>query len=193
MAFSSASSKKKATDTVNKLFESILPGTCILPQTSQLSATESFYKEASKRKLLPEEIKKLNKAQKAKQNKQVNKKVLKDKKFQKLMKYNLIKSHKDRNELTEGERKFLKKLVKKNSSAIRRAGDVDDILIKEEIDELRDEILLLENEKYDRSSKRKQDNRLQEFKQTTTSGEISYSGLTPGLAPVGLDDESDEE
>ncbi|WPK27562.1 hypothetical protein PUMCH_004955 [Australozyma saopauloensis] len=193
MSFSSASSKKKATDTVNKLFESMLPGTRVLPGSNQISTTESFHREATKQKLLPEEIRKINKTQKSKQNKQVNKKVLKDKKFTKLMKYKLIKSHKDKDDLTEEEQKFLRKLIKKNSSAIRRAGDVDDMMIKEEIDELRSEILLLENEKYDRSNAKQKENRLQAFKEKIASGTVSYPGLTPGLAPVGLDDESDEE
>lgn len=193
MAFSSALTKKKAADTVNKLFESMLPGTRVLHGTSQVSTTECFHREARKEKLLPEQIKKLNKMQKSKQNKQVSKKVLKDKKFNKMMKYKLIKSHKDRNDLTEEEQKFLRKLIKKNSSAVRRAGDVDDMLIKEEIDELRSEILALENEKNDRSNAKINENRLQAFKEKISSGTLSYPGLTPGLAPVGLDDESDEE
>lgn len=192
MSFSSALTKKKATDTVNKLFESMLPGTRVLPQ-NEVSTTESFHREAKKQKLLPEEIKKLNKVQKAKQNKQVNKKVLKDKKFTKMMKYKLIKEHKNKNDLTEEEKKYLRKLVKKNSSAVRRAGDVDDMLIREEIDDLRSEILALENEKNDRSMAKQKENRLHAFKEKVTAGTISYPGLTPGLAPVGLDDESDDE
>lgn len=193
MSFSSALSKKKATNTVNKLFDSLFPGARIFSKFPEVSTTENFHREVTKQKLLPEEINKVKKVKNAKKNKQVNNRVLQDKKFMKLMKYNLIKAHKDKQELTDEERKYLRKLVKKNLASVRRAGDVDDILIQEELDELRSEILQMENEKNDRSRSAAKENRLQAFKEKVIDGTVSFPGLTPGLAPVELDDESDEE
>lgn len=193
MAFASATSKAKAQATVNKLFESMLPGGSALPaSTKKVSSTEKFHREVSKQKLTKDEIRKANKAEKMKRNKVIKKRLEQDKKFQKLVKYNVIKAHKDADNLTEEEQKYLKKLIKKNSSAVRRAGDVDDPVVKDEIEQLRAEIVALLNEKYARSKERKQEEKLEAFKQKVISGTVSYPGLTPGLAPVGFDESDDE-
>lgn len=195
MAFQSASTKAKAKSTVNKLFENILPGTTLLAASSKkLSSTEAVSRETStKNKLSSAEIRKLNKVERAKQNKLINKKLEQSKKFQKLVKYNVIKSHKDSENLTPEEQKYLKKLIKKNSNVVNRASEVDDPFVKEEIDSLRNEIIAMNNAKYDRSRDRKLDAKLQSFTEKVKKGILSAPGLTPGLAPVGYDDESDDE
>lgn len=193
MAFSSNSSKARAKATVNNLFEKMLPGTTVsAPTGKNASTTEKFAKEIAKKRLTKSEIKKANKVEKTKQNRSINKKLEEDKKFQKLVKYNVIKSHKTSEKLSPEEQKYLKKLIKKNSNAVGRASEVDDPFVKDEINDLREEIINLTNEKYDRSRDRKLDAKLQSFNDKIKKGVLSYPGLTPGLAPVGLDDSDDE-
>lgn len=202
MSFKSKSSQTQARSTVNKLFANILPGSTVTDSPavdSRLSSTEIINNQMnSKHKLSTEEIKKINKANKIKKNKAINKKVEANKKFNKLVKYNIIKNHKldNPNELPEEERKYLQKLVKKNSSTLRRLTDIDDPDVKDEIDQLKAEILELTNEKYNKakaSKNNKLDKKSQDFNEKVKKGLISTPGLTPGLAPVGLDDDSDEE
>lgn len=194
MAFQSASSKAKAKATVSKLFENILPGTTLLPaKNKKLSSTEIVSREISgKNRLTSSDIRKVNKAERAKQNKEINKKLDQNKKFQKLVKYNVIKSHKDTDKLSVQEQKYLKKLIKKNSNAVARASEIDDPFVQGEIDSLRAEILQMNNDKHDRSKNRKLDAKLLSFHEKVKKGVLSYPGLTPGLAPVRFDD-SDEE
>lgn len=193
MAFSSNSSKAKAKATVDKLFQTMLPGTSLTNLVNQrASSTEKFAREIAKKKLTRDEIRKANKVEKTKQNRAINKKLEKDKKFQKLVKYNVIKSHESAENLSPAEQKYLQKLIKKNSNAVKRASDVDDPFIKDEINDLRKEIIELTNEKYNKSRDRKVDAKLQSFNEKVQKGVLSYPGLTPGLAPVGFD-ESDEE
>lgn len=194
MSFESASSKAKAKATVNKLFADVLPGASLLPLKKLSSSTASdFALEAKKKRLSKGEVRKQNKAEKAKQNKKINKKLELDKKFQKLVRYNVIKSHKGSDAaLSTEEEKYLKKLVKKNSNALKRFADVNDPDVQEEITALQEEIIAMTNAKYDRSRDRKLDAKLLAFNDKIKSGTLSYPGLTPGLAPVGLDDESDE-
>lgn len=193
MAFTSNTSKAKAKATVNKLFGSMLSGTVIETQAKKnASATEKFTQEIKKKKLTRDEIRKANKIEKVKRNKSINTKLEKDKKFQKLVKYNVIKSHKLGEKLSPEEEKYLKKLIKKNTNAIKRASDVDDPFVKEEIEDLRKEIIALTNEQYDKSRDRKLDAKLESFNEKVKKGVLSYPGLTPGLAPVGYDDSDDE-
>lgn len=195
MSFKSASSRAKAKATVNKLFDDVLPGSTLLPlKKVSSSAASDFALEARKNRLTKAEVRKQNKTERAKQNKEINKRLEKDKKFQKLVKYNVIKSHKGAAAaMTPEEEKYLKKLVKKNSNALRRSADVNDPDIQEEIAALQQEIIAMRDEKYDKSRDRKLDAKLLAFNDKIKSGTLSYPGLTPGLAPVGLDDESDEE
>lgn len=190
MAFSSDSSKAKAKATLGKLFENVLPGTTLNASSLPTSSTQTFAREMAKKRLTRAEIKKANKIEKVKQNRTINKRLSADKKFNKLVKYNVIKAHKNTDSLTPEEQKYLLKLIKKNSNAVKRA-DVDDPFVQEEINDLRNEIMTLTNEKYDRSKDRRLESKLQSFNDKVEKGVLAYPGLTPGLAPVGLD--SDEE
>lgn len=194
MAFLSASSKARTKSTVNKLFENVLPNSSIVAAPKDaLSSTEVISKRVNKKHLTKKEISKINKADRAKRNKQIKKKLENDKNFQKMVKYNVIKNHKNGSSgLLLEEQKYLKKLIKKNSMAVRRNAEAEDTDVQEEIDSLRDEILQMINEKHDKARDRKQDAKLQSFNEKIKSGTLSYPGLTPGLAPVGLDDDSDE-
>lgn len=193
MAFSSSSSKAKAKASVNRLFESMLPGTSLLPSASgKTSSTEKFAAQVSKKKLTKHERQKAQKAEKMKRNKTINQKLEQEKKFRKLVKFNVIKAHQEGKTLSPEEQKYLRKLIKKNANAVSRVSEVDDPFVKDEIDSLRQEILALTNEKYDKSRDRKIDAKLLSFNDKIEKGVLAYPGLTPGLAPVGFD-ESDEE
>ncbi|GEQ70683.1 hypothetical protein JCM33374_g4362 [Metschnikowia sp. JCM 33374] len=113
MAFSSSSSKTRSQATVNKLFESMLPG-CTSKSKAQKksSTTENFSREVSQKRLSKEDIKKANKIEKAKRNKQLKKNLEKEKLFNKNVKYNVIKSHKNSENISEEEQKYLKKANK---------------------------------------------------------------------------------
>lgn len=193
MAFSSSSSKAKAKASVNRLFESMLPGTSFLPSASgKASATENFVAQVSKKRLTKHERQKAQRVEKIKKNKAINKKLEQEKKFKKLVKFNVIKAHKEGKALSPEEQKYLRKLIKKNANAVSRVSEVDDPFVKDEIESLREEILALTNEKYERSRDRKLDAKLLSFNDKIKKGVLAYPGLTPGLAPVGFDD-SDEE
>lgn len=219
MSFKSKASKQQAQSTVNRLFANVLPGSTIVDQAqskitktsnsnsnknqnqnqkkNKLSSTELLNNHLSnKHKLTPEEIRKLNKQNKHKQNKLINKKLEETKKFNKLIKYNIIKNHKSENQLTVEESKYLKKLIKKNSNSINRLSEIDDPEINEELDQIKQEILQISNDKYNKA-KRYKENKISQkqidFNEKVKSGDISVPGLTPGLAPVGYDDDSDDE
>ena len=194
MAFSSSLSKARSQAAVNKLFETMLPGsTTQFNSLKKSSTTENFSREVSLKKLTKGAIKKANKVEKAKKNKQLSKNLEKEKLFKKNVKYNVIKAHKNSENFSEEEQKYLKRLIKKNSFAVRRAGSLDDPVIKDEVDELRNEILALTNEKYDRSKARQHQAKLNSFNEKIKTGVLTYPGLTPGLAPVDYDDDSDDE
>lgn len=201
MAFLSASSKARTKSTVNKLFENVLPGSnIVLAPANPLSSTEVISKHINKKNLSKNDITKLNKAERAKRNKQIKKKLQSDKKFLKLVKYNIIKAHKDAGStaLSPEEQKYLLKLIKKNSNSVKRNAEAIDTDIQEEIDELQNEIIEMSNEKYNRLRDRKKDTRLKTFDpdadpEDLDSDQVAYPGLTPGLAPVGMDDDEDSE
>lgn len=197
MSFSTNASKTKAQTAVNRLFAAILPGLAEAPTPGALLATEQLSKQLStKNKLLSEEIKKLNKSRKLKQSRHIAKKLEQNRKFAKLVKYNIIKNHKlaaaaGAGVLSEEEEKYLNKLVKKNTNMLNRLSEVDDLLVRDELDDIKRDILQLTAQKT-RENKTVSKN-LRDFNEKINSGVVAYPGLTPGLAPVGMDDESDDE
>lgn len=195
MSFNSKSSKSHAEATVNKLFSSLLPGTqgTTSKQSPSLSSAELLSIEIeNKNKLSKEELKKIHKQNKFKQHKKIKKALEDEKRFNKLAKYHLIKHHKTGGELSEEEAKYLKKLVKKNVNSLNRVSEIDDMEIKSELDQVRQDILKINKEKHDKKAKRIQNKKTKDFNSKVAKGMISYPGLTPGLAPVGLDDSDDE-
>lgn len=180
---------------MNKLFSSLLPGTqgTTSKQSSSLSSAELLSIEIeNKNKLSKEELKKIHKQNKFKQHKKIKKALEDEKRFNKLAKYHLIKHHKTGGELSEEEAKYLKKLVKKNVNSLNRVSEIDDMEIKSELDQVRQDILKINKEKHDKKAKRIQNKKTKDFNSKVAKGMISYPGLTPGLAPVGLDDSDDE-
>lgn len=180
---------------MNKLFTNLLPGSvAVAPeQPSSLSSAQKVDKEiGNKDRPTKQEIHKIRKLDKLKQRQRIKKTLEADKKFNKLAKYHLIKHHKDEKNLSEEESKYLKKLVKKNVNSLNSVSEIDDEEIKAELKQVKQDILKLNNEKHAKKTKRIQNKKTKDFNSKVAKGVISYPGLTPGLAPVGLDDSDDE-
>lgn len=195
MSFNSKSSKTQAQATVNKLFSNLLPGTvqAVAKETLPMSSAQILHMEIeNKNKLSKEETKKIQKQNKLKKHKMIKKASAEEKKYGKLAKYHLIKQHKAEGSLSEEESKYLKKLVRKNVSSLNRISEIDDMEIKSELDQVRQDILKINREKHDKKVKRTQNKKTKDFNTKVSKGMISYPGLTPGLAPVGLEDSDDE-
>lgn len=137
------------------------------------------------------DITKQKKLDKIRKNKKINHNLQAEKKFNKLVKYSIIKKHKENEQLSEEEAKYLKKLVKKNSNLINNLKEIDDESIKQDIEDLKQEILAHDESiklKHQRQSAKQND-----FEQNLKSGKINYPGLTPGLAPVDYNESDDDE
>ena len=106
-----------------------------------------------------------------------------------------LKEHFKNNNLTKDEQKQLNKMVKKEVMKLKQ-WDID-YEIKDDLKELQHDILLVTDSKYAESLKRQQ---LKKNKNKKKSSSIKadslvaqYKGLTPGLAPVDLEDSDSEE
>lgn len=197
--FSSAASKSQTESTVNKLLATYLPGTTVDETRSQAwnnsraSSTQQIQHETKRSKLAPHEVKKINKLNKARLNKLVLKNQAESKRVAKLAKYDLIKNR-HREDLTVEEQKYLKKLIKRNVNSVNRVSEILDLEVKEELDAVKSGILDKLNTRNNRKSKASsKEKRNEQFQEKIKKGFISYPGLTPGLAPVGLNDDSDED
>lgn len=194
-SFASSRSKKQTNDTVNKMLGDLLPGTAMGSDGLAKSrpAAQALSREIEHDKLSKEQIlqrHRLRKLQKKKELQKTRRAAEENRKLEKQAKYELIKKHKEQGTLREEEEKYLNKLVKRNIRNIQKASEVDDEEIDSEIKRLRKEILGWEKEREDR---RKVDKRKKKaFNEKIKKGVISYPGLTPGLAPVGLEDSDDE-
>lgn len=195
MSFNSNSSKSQAQTTVNKLFSNLLPGTVgnVQKQSSSLPSAQLLNNEIENtNKLSKQELRKIHKQNKLKQHKKIKKVLEEEKKFGKIAKYHLIKHHKTGGNLSEEESKYLKKLVKKNVNSLNKVSEIDDMEIRAELNQVRQDILRINKEKHDKKAKRIQHKKTKDFNNKVSKGMISYPGLTPGLAPVGLEDSDDE-
>lgn len=194
-SFASSRSKKQTNDTVNRMLGDLLPGSAMGSDSPAKSrpAAQALSREIEHDKLSKEQIlqrQRLRKLQKKKELQKTRRAAEENRKLEKQAKYELIKKHKEQGTLREEEEKYLNKLVKKNIRNIQKASEVDDEEIDSEIKRLRKEILGWEKEREDR---RKVDKRKKKaFNEKIKKGVISYPGLTPGLAPVGLEDSDDE-
>ncbi|EGV63051.1 Regulator of rDNA transcription protein 14 [Yamadazyma tenuis] len=165
--FSSSSAKAHSANLISKLTASIHT-----PETSSskkpVSSTELLASQFSQ----PRSKKTIKK-----RNKTIQKKQLKDAKELKRVKYELIRS-KAPATLPQEHQKYLKKLVKRNKNIIL-ANDPDPTMEDFSTDALQSEILSFHK------PAPKKSNKFRTFKKK------SVPGLTPGLAPV--DYESDSE
>lgn len=106
-----------------------------------------------------------------------------------------LKEHFKNNNLTKDEQKQLNKMIKKEVMKLKQ-WDID-YEIKDDLKELQHDILLVTDSKYAESLKRKQLKKNKNKKKSSSIKSDSlvaqYKGLTPGLAPVDLEDSDSEE
>ncbi|ODQ62803.1 hypothetical protein WICANDRAFT_76965 [Wickerhamomyces anomalus NRRL Y-366-8] len=181
----------KSQKTVNKLLSRVLPGhtaTSTTPSSSSsnLSSTSqqltSSHNSNTSHKVLKQQKKKQKQAIKISESQR-----------QKLMaeaQRRVLKEHSTTGKLTPQEALELKKYVKKNVVDITSWHNEDD-----ELDEVQQEILELK-QKEPRFRGKRVSNKKSAKKQMdgiyNKKEMIRYPGLTPGLAPVGMDDEDSD-
>lgn len=188
MGFSSSLSEEQTKNAVENLFEKILPGSVVESNKKKRSTTESVDQEL-RRSLGREEMDKRKRIKKQKQHKH-NRKLQREQEFlQKRARDNLIKQHQETGSLTEEDRAHLRRDIRANARAVQKLGDIGDVEIKEELGGLKQEILAMDRKK----ETPKKDKKGKSFERKIKRGMISYPGLTPGLAPVGLEDSEEEE
>lgn len=193
---SSLSSKIQATNAVNSLLSKVLPG------STKIDANKSRQKRTggSKAQLINNNLKKrvliqakdthrIKKKRRQLQKQQVKSQQQKNEELQQMAKLEVLKKHRADDTLTTKERKFLDKVIKKNVRSLK-SWEVED---EEELLELQANILKQTGAtaSYNKTKTRKKKNK--EFKEQTKQHNVDhrYSGLTPGLAPVGLSDEEE--
>lgn len=186
--FSSNSSKNKAEATVNKLLGDLLPN---VPQKSEKKITKS---SKVKTKLLSNQfdltIEPINtKKFKLQRNQKIKKFNNSNKKFEKLTKYTIIKES-SKTSLNPNHEKYLQKLVNRNINLLNK-NEIEDLNINDQLNELKEEILPKLIKPKQKSSKRVLYSKNLEFDKKVQKGWISMPGLTPGLAPVDYNEESD--
>lgn len=106
-----------------------------------------------------------------------------------------LKEHFKTGNLTEDEQKQLNKMIKKEVLKLKQ-WDID-YELKDDLKELQHDILLVTDPKYAESLKRKQLKKNKSKKKSHKTNPDSlvnqYKGLTPGLAPVDMEDSDSEE
>ncbi|CAI6452271.1 BPK_HP2_G0024520.mRNA.1.CDS.1 [Saccharomyces cerevisiae] len=102
-----------------------------------------------------------------------------------------LKKHQQEGTLTDHERKYLNKLIKRNSQNLR-SWDLEEE-VRDELEDIQQSILkdTVSTANTDRSKRRrfKRKQFKEDIKESDFVKDHRYPGLTPGLAPVGLSDE----
>lgn len=181
---------KSQKSTVNNLLNSILPGHSVVHTASsrssqQQSATEVISK--FNKRLTPQEIHRLNKKTKAQIKKQSQSQQKSQKKLTDQVKLSLIKSTNVK-QLTKLEKTQYKQLLAKQiSSVLSLAPD------SELTEEIQSDIISIVNPETKRKNRKVQGKTVLYKKKAENKG-YAFKGLTPGLAPVDMEDpDSDED
>lgn len=189
MSFSSNALRALAESTLQKFLANVVPdGDSNPKKIREVSAAQSINNQLTAAKLSPAEIKKLHKKAKAKQMRLLKKSQAENTKRNKIAKHQLITKHRKDNTLTLEEDKYLRKIVKRNANLLNRLSEIEDYDLRSELQSLQQDILSAQKPKKPMKNK----DRAKDFKEKLQSGKISYPGLTPGLAPVGMDDDDSE-
>lgn len=189
MSFSSQSSKLLAESTLQKFLLGIVPVEAVQAgKARSQSKAQAVNNQLKARALSADEVRRLQKKAKLKQQRKLKKQQEEATRVKKVAKHQIIKSHKENKELTVEEEKYLNKIVKRNANSLSRLSEIEDYELKSELESLQDEILAAQ-----RQTNRKTKQKLKkDFNEKLKRGKISYPGLTPGLAPVGLDDDDED-
>lgn len=193
-------SKYQATSVVNGLLSNLLPG---VPKIRANNGKASV-NNGSKAQLIDRNLKKRVQLQnrdvhtikrkcKLAKKRRVKKHKYDKEQLEQLAKYQVLKKHQQEGTLTEHERKYLNKLIKRNSQNLR-SWDLEEE-VRDELDDIQQYILkqTVSTANADRSKRRrfKRKQFKEDIKGIDSVKDHRYPGLTPGLAPVGLSDEED--
>ncbi|CAI4065502.1 hypothetical protein SUVZ_09G0420 [Saccharomyces uvarum] len=196
----SEASEFQATSAVNGLLLSLLPG---VPKV-RANGGKKRVNNGSKAQLIDRNLKKrvelqnrdvhkIKKRSKLAKKKQVKVHKHDKERLEQLAKYQVLKKHQEEGTLTEHERKYLNKLIRRNSQNLR-SWDLEDE-VRDELDDIQQYILkqTVSTTNADRSQRRRSKKKQfkEDIKQSESAENHRYPGLTPGLAPVGLSDEED--
>ncbi|CAI4958945.1 BEM_HP_G0071720.mRNA.1.CDS.1 [Saccharomyces cerevisiae] len=196
----SQTSKYQATSVVNGLLSNLLPG---VPKIRANNGKTSV-NNGSKAQLIDRNLKKrvqlqnrdvhkIKKKCKLVKKKQVKKHKLDKEQLEQLAKHQVLKKHQHEGTLTDHERKYLNKLIKRNSQNLR-SWDLEGE-VRDELEDIQQSILMdtVSTANTDRSKRRrfKRKQFKEDIKESDFVKDHRYPGLTPGLAPVGLSDEED--
>ncbi|KAL6948684.1 hypothetical protein ACO0QE_001157 [Hanseniaspora vineae] len=196
---------------VNDLLDSVLPGVSTLSKTK---SKHSFSKSKTRRsqnsaQLINENLKKrvlvddfnphsIIKKAKLREKKLIKSKQKNDQWYKTQARINLLKEHYEKNNLTEQEQQLLKQRIDKQVDLLK-TWELDEEM-QEELDDLQDDILHLTESNKHGSKRRRLKKKSKTFNSSnnnnkshkkSSSMDSRYAGLTPGLAPVGLDDEEE--
>ncbi|QEU58992.1 Rrt14 [Kluyveromyces lactis] len=187
-----------ATNAVNALLQSVLPGSASVNAERKKTSRD----KGSKAQLIDRNLKKRVEVQekdvyriKKREKKMLRKKISGRKEVQEDIeqkaKLQVLRKHQLDNSLTDHEKSYLDKVVKKNVRNLK-SWDYDD---KEELLDLQKQILAnSEDSKKVRKVKSRRQKKKQ-FKENLPQSiqDHRYKALTPGLAPVGASDEEESE
>jgi hypothetical protein len=191
-------SNTSASSTVNNLLDSVLPGHSssagLKKFTSITSTSQIINASSTKKNLKPEDIRRLKKKERLTQRSLIKKQSSKQDALYEKARYELLISHSNSNTLTESEKKELKRLISKNVVNLQSwRADID-----EDLEDIQSSILELKNQGVHVKSKKKRtiNKKVSEkelYDKRKKSQENRYPGLTPGLAPVDLEDSDSDD
>lgn len=203
----SKNAELQATDAVNKLLGSLLPGAKKLVTGDAVRVTSRNGHKGSKAKLIDRNLKRmvelqerdelsLRKRQKKQKIRAIKSNRADRESIEQAAKLKVLQEHRKNGNLSVKERKYLNKLAERNARSANKWELEDED--KEELRELQERIIsqTSSSDVSKRSQARRK--RVKKFKEEIkpVAADRRYPGLTPGLAPVGLSDEeesSDED
>lgn len=206
MSFKSTSLESQANSSINDLINNLLPNVTNIDENggkkkqSNIENLTNTYKDLDSNRLTAAELKRLKKKQRNKTNKELNKNARSNIKINEKAKIKIIQNRiknvnsqagpKDYN-LTSEEKKLINNLIDNNVESLKLSDRP-----KEELGQLELEILAMTDKQKTKFDSTKNKRLAEVSMQKRINGQMkrvhAYPGLTPGLAPVDLDDSDDE-
>ncbi|CCF60159.1 hypothetical protein KAFR_0J00910 [Kazachstania africana CBS 2517] len=193
------SSQLHATNAVNSLLSSLLPGARKINAKGKVRAHKGSkaqlidYNLKKRVEIQERNLMKIKKNEKKIQKRKIQSKKNELKTLAQSAKLQNLEKHKLNGTLTKKEKKYLNALIEQNTS-IAKSWELDQDN-KDDLLEVQNFILKNSSSHKNRVRSNKRRSKLKEFKtELKDSSVISdhrYAGLTPGLAPVGLSDEEE--
>ncbi|CCH42492.1 hypothetical protein BN7_2037 [Wickerhamomyces ciferrii] len=175
----------KSTKTVNKLLAKVLPGqsSSNIIKSSSSSTSQQLTSHQQNHKIDPYKVQKQDKKQKRQAIKIINEKRAK---LLNEAKAKILEDHLNQGTLSKEEKLELKLKIKKNVTNLQSWS----LEQEDDLKEIQDQILSMKNK-----SKKKIINKKSKSNQNDIYDKKTiqrYPGLTPGLAPVDMDDSEEE-